>query len=716
MPTAASHDRSLLRSYVYLAEACSYTSRHGGPGMTAEALKRLRKAVREDPPLTPFVGAGVSMFATGNAGPASWYGLLLTGIAVCREVFSPLPSGWAARMEAQLDNADVFTYLAVADEIRRRLEEVREGREFESWIQGSVGTLQPTPEGERLIVVLRKLAKFGSKSSQAGVILTTNYDALIENLKPEWKSVTWTDKQQWAQAISKSRMVLHLHGVVTDTSSIILSSADYQRGKTDLNTVVGSTNFISRRLLFVGCGDGLNDPDIAPLMKTMTELIPEKGTEHFMLVKGDQLRRLNQNPLCERITPIAYGRSFADLPEFLEKLVAGEELTTSQAPEFYEHDDDSAETSESPPEITGAPPKDQPAAPGSRTVTGAGATLQELAGPAQEHLRDAKAELQDAMRAMRKIEHRGTPPAGADEWNDLGDWDDVHQRIAASLTDPVSRLESRSQLVAQGISKAETYARRLSAQERFTQYAGMLTPIIALVSELETMSGRLLVKVRQVRNDINHRADVWPYYDIHRGRLSHSHEWIEQANISAFLIRQELERSQPAAGSQGTADGQPPEEQPYSGASVPGRVQAVGTATTEVPVVGRAAAGPRIPTGEGNSESVRVPSVMIPRGKVVAVLVRGDSMLGDDLHDGDYVILNRDQSPKDKDIVVVRTGGQADSEAMVKRIRLNRDGTLLRLESSNPNSPEEVVKPEENPQLEGIVIGIFRASPPTPST
>jgi SOS-response transcriptional repressor LexA len=83
-------------------------------------------------------------------------------------------------------------------------------------------------------------------------------------------------------------------------------------------------------------------------------------------------------------------------------------------------------------------------------------------------------------------------------------------------------------------------------------------------------------------------------------------------------------------------------------------------------------------------------------------------MSGDGLHNGDYVIVNRDQSPKDNDIVVVRTGGQADSEAMVKRIRLNRNGKLLRLESSNKDSPQEVVKPADDPHIEGTVIGIFR--------
>src|SRR5215831_7502263 len=243
-------------------KVCSDTSRHGGPGMTMEALNRLRKAVNEDPPLTPFVGSGVSVVVARDEEAASWHGLLLSGIDVCRQVISPLPRGWVARMKDQLDNADGYTYLAVADEIRRRLEEVREGREFESWIQSTVGALEPTEEGKRLIAALRGLAKSGTEADRIGIILTTNYDTLIEDSDPGWTPVTWTAGQQWANAGSKSAAVLHLHGVVTDIRSIILSSADYQRLNTDLNTILGNNHFISRRLLFVGCGDGLKDPHV----------------------------------------------------------------------------------------------------------------------------------------------------------------------------------------------------------------------------------------------------------------------------------------------------------------------------------------------------------------------------------------------------------------------------------------------------------------------
>src|SRR5215471_979672 len=108
----------------------------GESGMPAaldtEALVRLREAVAnrnddEGPTLTPFVGAGFSSAATGNAEHASWSGLLLDGIKVCERLCVPMPSGWSERMKEQLDNADTITSLAVADEITRRLSAVRQG-------------------------------------------------------------------------------------------------------------------------------------------------------------------------------------------------------------------------------------------------------------------------------------------------------------------------------------------------------------------------------------------------------------------------------------------------------------------------------------------------------------------------------------------------------------------------------------------------------------
>jgi hypothetical protein len=161
-------------------EASSCAARRGGePGMT-EALNRLREAVagKDDPPLlTPFVGTGFSLAATGGADHASWRGMLLEGIKVCQRVGSPMPPGWPDRMREQLDNADVYTYISVADEVTRRLRAVRGGREFGTWLQSTVGRLKATEEGMKIIDAV---------CSVGNVIVTTNYDTVIEKAKGGW--------------------------------------------------------------------------------------------------------------------------------------------------------------------------------------------------------------------------------------------------------------------------------------------------------------------------------------------------------------------------------------------------------------------------------------------------------------------------------------------------------------------------------------------------
>jgi hypothetical protein len=292
-----------------------------------EALDRLREAMEGMSPPTPFVGAGLSLAATGGATHASWRGLIADGIEVCERVVSPLPPGWAGRMRDELTYGDVISFIAVADEVTRRLRAVRGGREFGYWIRRTVGGLRPTPEGEKMIEAVRSLGK---------VIVTTNYDTLIEDVQPGWRASTWTD-DDYSYAVRRTQIVLHLHGVAGKPDSIILSSADYERlSLGELSQVFSKSLFTSSRFIFIGCGDGLSDPDIAPLIDFMNRSMPEESTEHYILVRGGQLRGLNERPLSPLIVPVAYGDRFEDLTPFLQKLANGQQIDTSQDPKFYQ--------------------------------------------------------------------------------------------------------------------------------------------------------------------------------------------------------------------------------------------------------------------------------------------------------------------------------------------------------------------------------------------
>jgi SOS-response transcriptional repressor LexA len=327
-----------------------------------------------------------------------------------------------------------------------------------------------------------------------------------------------------------------------------------------------------------------------------------------------------------------------------------------------------------------------------------------LASPAQQQLGSALSLLQRVARAMDQVEHRGAVPAGMDDW-DYADQEAVHEQLAASMTDPVAYLESCSEQAAQGVMDAGVDVGQFSAQ-KFAKHATRLARIIETVSELERMSGNLLDRVTRARGDLAARSDVCADYRIPCETLSRAHERIEQANSSAILMKHELDHLQAEPETSRTPVVRPMAEQPDAASS--GQIWTTETETAEVPVEGKAAAGEPIMTAGEDVKSVPLPLEYARRDNVFAVKVRGDSMTGDGVLDGDYVIVDPGQKAEDRDMVVVRIGGPDDSQAVVKRLRLGPDGTPLRLESSNPGNPPISLKPKDDPYIEGKVIGIFR--------
>ena len=626
-----------------------------------EALERLRRARTAKAPPIPFVGAGLSSAVTNGVVQASWRGLLLDGIDLCERVISPLPRGWAGRTKDQLDNADAITYLAVADEIQRRLRAVGGTREVDSWIRRSVGELRPTPEGRQIIEAVRSLGR---------VIVTTNYDTLIEDLPPKWSSYTWADPR-YRTAIGGTKVVLHLRGVVGEPDSIILGSMDHERFSNDLlPQVFDQSLFASNTFIFIGCGGGLNDPDTAPVIDFMNNVMPKKGAEHYILVKGDQLSRFIEHPLSPLISPVAYGSNFDDLLPFLKKLASDEELDVSQDPRFYEHH----------------------LAAQSRTA------LLGLAGGAQEKLQTVLVVLQRAMRAAEQVELSGAVPAGMNE-RGYADQEAVHQQLAVAVTNSATLLESCSAQVVPAFEDAEVAVWQLTTP-KFAKHAAGLVPIIERVAKLEDVSRQLLDRVARARDDLHVRTEVWATdYRIPYETLSRAHAFIDQACSSAILMRQALDRLAtkrtlfPGSAEQRPSRDAAPSE--HSATAEPG--------LRLVPVLGKAAAGGSVLAAGEDTEYLPLPTQYGHRDDAFAVKMLGDSMAGDGLLDGDYVVAVPDV-PKNGDMAVILVEGE-EGEATIKRLWY--EGAAIRLESSNSNFHPIIFGPDATPIVQGKVIGVI---------
>lgn len=124
--------------------------------------------------------------------------------------------------------------------------------------------------------------------------------------------------------------------------------------------------------------------------------------------------------------------------------------------------------------------------------------------------------------------------------------------------------------------------------------------------------------------------------------------------------------------------------------------------TLRLPLNGTIAAGvpiEAVPT----SETLCVPADMVRVPEQSYVLrVRGDSMIDEQIRDGDYVIIEARDAAGDGETVVALVDG---SEATLKRF--SRMGGRIRLEPANP-AMKPIVLAAERVRIQGVAIGVLR--------
>jgi repressor LexA len=124
-----------------------------------------------------------------------------------------------------------------------------------------------------------------------------------------------------------------------------------------------------------------------------------------------------------------------------------------------------------------------------------------------------------------------------------------------------------------------------------------------------------------------------------------------------------------------------------------------------LPLVGRVAAGSPILAEENIEEYVEVSPLAGGDGGDFVLEVRGDSMKNAGILDGDTVVVRKQATATDGDIVVAIVGeeDEPEAEATVKRYFRERDH--IRLEPEN-----ESFEPIRSPDVKvaGRVIGVFR--------
>jgi repressor LexA len=127
-----------------------------------------------------------------------------------------------------------------------------------------------------------------------------------------------------------------------------------------------------------------------------------------------------------------------------------------------------------------------------------------------------------------------------------------------------------------------------------------------------------------------------------------------------------------------------------------------GERAVDVPLLGTIAAGQPIEAVEIDETIQVAPSLVGSRNRVFALRVQGQSMIEEQIRDGDVVLIEERREARDGETVVALVEG---SEATLKR--LYREGPIVRLQPAN-REMEPIRVRAEDVEIQGVVIGLMR--------
>lgn len=120
-----------------------------------------------------------------------------------------------------------------------------------------------------------------------------------------------------------------------------------------------------------------------------------------------------------------------------------------------------------------------------------------------------------------------------------------------------------------------------------------------------------------------------------------------------------------------------------------------------LPLLGYIAAGSPIEAIQSD-QKLEVPSMFREPGKNFVLRVRGDSMIDEQIRDGDFVIVDSQSQPRDGQTVVALL---ESGEVTLKQFY--REGSKIRLQPANDAYEALYVRANEL-TVQGVVIGIIR--------
>ena len=122
----------------------------------------------------------------------------------------------------------------------------------------------------------------------------------------------------------------------------------------------------------------------------------------------------------------------------------------------------------------------------------------------------------------------------------------------------------------------------------------------------------------------------------------------------------------------------------------------------DIPVIGRIAAGTPITAEQNIDDSFPVPARFVGNGTNFMLTVKGESMIEAGIMDGDYILVEQQNTARNGEIVVAMVDG-FESEATVKTFY--HEGDHIRLQPENSSMSPIIV---QDVKILGKVKGVFR--------
>ena len=127
----------------------------------------------------------------------------------------------------------------------------------------------------------------------------------------------------------------------------------------------------------------------------------------------------------------------------------------------------------------------------------------------------------------------------------------------------------------------------------------------------------------------------------------------------------------------------------------------VGARALDLPLLGTVAAGVPI-EAVVSSETVGVPEDLVGQRDAYALRVHGNSMIDEQIRDGDIVIVEDRKTARNGEMVIALLNG---TEVTLKKLYLV--GRRIRLQPANPEV-EPLVVDADQVQIQGVVVGVLR--------